>query len=67
MKLTFDELMQRHGKYTDAERLLVQAIAALSTREGFSNMTPWEVFDTVKQQAEEVDADALRIELAARE
>ena len=54
MEITYNKLMTKKN-WTEAERLLVQAVAALSTREGWDHMTPGEVFDTIKQQVEEVD------------
>lgn len=52
--LTFDELMDKSSK-TEAESVLIQAIAALSTQSQFSSMTPWEVFEHIKKNAQEID------------
>ncbi len=52
--LTFDELMDKPSK-TEVEVILIQAIAALSTQEQFSSMTPWEVFEHVQKDAQEID------------
>ena len=52
--LTFDELMDKPSK-TEVEVILIQAIAALSTQEQFSSMTPWEVFEHVQKDAQETD------------
>ena len=52
--LTFDELMDKPSK-SEVETILIQAIAALSTQDQFSSMTPWEIFDHVKKNAQEID------------
>ena len=52
--LTFDELMDTPSK-TEVESILLQAIAALSTQEQFSSMTPWEIFEHVQKNAQEID------------
>ena len=53
-KLTFDMLMSKPSK-TEIESILIQAIAALSTQDQFSSMTPWEIFDHVQRTAQEID------------
>ena len=47
---TWWDFMQKPDK-TPYEQVLVQAIATLSTREGFTHMTPEEVFDSQKRLA----------------
>ena len=53
-KLTFDTLMDRPSK-TETESVLIQAIAALSTQGQYASMTPWEVFECIQADAQEVD------------
>ncbi len=52
--LTFDKLMDKRSK-TEVETILIQAIAALSTQTQFESMTPWEVFEHVQKNAQEID------------
>lgn len=54
-KLTFDELMDISSK-TEVESILIQAIAALSTQSQFSSMTPWDIFEHVQKNAQEIDS-----------
>jgi len=55
IELSFSELMQR---YDEPEcQMLIQAIAIISVQDAFCNMTPDEVFDYVKAQAESILAD----------
>lgn len=56
--MTFDELMSKHPK-TEAESLLIQAIAALSTQPQFSSMTPWEVFEHIQRTSQEIDKETI--------
>lgn len=50
---TFDKLMRKEDK-SHMEAVLCQAIAELSTLDGYSHMTPWDVFDKVEQNCKEV-------------
>ena len=54
---TWWDFMSKADK-TPYEHVLVQAIASLSTRDGFSHMTPEEVFDSQKALAFEFPLDA---------
>ncbi len=50
--MTFDELMQKNPK-TQTDAMLCQAIAALSTQPQFGEMTPWDVFEHVKNTCQQ--------------
>ena len=52
----FKDLMERHDEPECA--VLIQAIAVISVQPDFQHMTPDEVFDFVKSQAEAVADDA---------
>lgn len=51
----FSDLMQRHDE--PECKILIQAIAALSVQDDFRNMTPSEVFNYLKLQAETIEND----------
>ena len=51
--MSFDELMQKPNK-TQTERVLIQCVATISTHEGYTHMTPWEVFESQQKWASEV-------------
>lgn len=51
--MTFDELTKKPNK-TEAEQILIQCVATLSTKDGYTNMTPWEVFESQQKWAAEV-------------
>lgn len=49
--MDFDGLLRKTVK-TQAEAMLCQAIAALSTQPQFERMTPWEVFEHVRKTSQ---------------
>jgi hypothetical protein len=52
--IDLQEILNKPVK-TQAESILIQAIATLSTQPQFALMTPWEVFNHIKKIAQEVD------------
>ncbi|KKN75641.1 hypothetical protein LCGC14_0378790 [marine sediment metagenome] len=50
---TFDQLMRKEDK-SHMEAVLCQAIAELSTLDGYSHLTPWAVFDLVEKNCKDV-------------
>ena len=46
--MTFQELLNKRPK-TQAEAMLCQAIAALSTQSQFSKNTTWEIFEHIEK------------------
>ena len=51
--MTFEQLIRgRKTGRTEAERVLLQCIATLTTLPPYTSMTPWEVFDEQKRLAE---------------
>lgn len=51
---TFAELMDHEREQTPIDRLLVQAIAALSTEGRYASMHPEDVYNEVVRQCKEV-------------
>lgn len=51
--MTFDDLMRKPDK-TETEQVLIQCIATISTHEGYTHMTPWEVFESQQKWAESI-------------
>ena len=49
--MTFDEILRTEDK-PEAEAYLCQAIAELSTCQGYSDKSPWEVFEVVKSHSD---------------
>lgn len=60
-ELTFnlETLMSRNPK-TQADAMLCQAIAALSTQEQFAKMSPWDVFEHVKNTCQHWNDDSTK-------
>ena len=54
--MEFQQLLEKRPK-TQAEAMLCQAIAALSTQPQFEKMTPWEVFEHVKETSQHWDTE----------
>ena len=50
--MIFDELLKKEPK-TEVEAIFCQAIAQLSTKEGYSHLSPWKVFDVIVEQEKE--------------
>lgn len=40
---------------TPEERVLIQAIALLSTQSNYEHMTPWDLYDLVVKQTKEIE------------
>lgn len=60
--MTFEELLNKRPK-TQAESMLCQAIAALSTQPQFSNMSPNQVFDHVQGTCQHWDEPDRELEV----
>ncbi len=55
---SFEELMHHEREQTPSEKVLVQAIARISTQEGYRDMTPEEVYLMLVEQTERVHRTA---------
>jgi hypothetical protein len=49
----FDRLLSK-TQYTDAEKALIYAVMRLSTQDGWSHLTPGEVYDKMIAEFEEI-------------
>ena len=54
INFTFDDLMVYRADNTELANMLIQALAIITTSEEHDDKTPWEVFEFVKRQVEEV-------------
>jgi hypothetical protein len=55
--LSFGELMHHEHTLTPSEKVLVQAIARLTTAPGYTHMTPAEVYAMLVEQTEKIQAE----------
>lgn len=50
----FDVLLRKENK-TELEQILIQCIATLSSHPNFQDKSPWEIYETMKDWAKELN------------
>lgn len=55
MSLTEFELLMKKENKTELEQILIQAIATLCSHPNFTDKTPWEVYQIIKEWAKEIN------------